>query len=154
MLFNRIQSTSTLFTQNHFNFATKNLKAIKLRMKAVESIKKITKVSFFSFLRPWRWSPQPRWKLMLADWKKLRHLVLDLSKKSSMPKLSSKKRDSRSLQKNGFLSQSPLTRVCAVVSTQQLWDKSRPWSRLTEAPTNCSSSETRETQPCQEHWAT
>lgn len=52
MLFNRIQSTSTLLTQTHFNFATKNLKQIKLRMKAVESIKKITKVLFYSFSRP------------------------------------------------------------------------------------------------------
>lgn len=43
MLFNRIQTTSSLLSQTQFNFATKNLKAIKLRMKAVESIKKITK---------------------------------------------------------------------------------------------------------------
>lgn len=44
MLFNRIQSTSSLFNQTQFNFATKSLKIIKLRMKAVESIRKITKV--------------------------------------------------------------------------------------------------------------
>ncbi len=154
MLFNRIQSTSTLLTQTHFNFATKNLKAIKLRMKAVESIKKITKVSFYSFLRPWRWSPQPRWKLMSADWKKLKPSVLAPSKKSSMPKLSSKKRDNQPLPKNGSWSQSPQTRVSAVVSTQQSWDKSRPWSRPTEAHTKFSSLVTREPQPCQEPWAT
>lgn len=50
MLFNRIQSTSALFTQTQFNFATKNLKAIKLRMKAVESIKKITKVLLLTII--------------------------------------------------------------------------------------------------------
>lgn len=44
MLFNRIQATSTLLNPLQFNFATKNLKQIKIRMKAVESIKKITKV--------------------------------------------------------------------------------------------------------------
>lgn len=44
MLFNRLQSTSSLLAQTQFSFATKNLKAIKIRMKAVESIKKITKV--------------------------------------------------------------------------------------------------------------
>lgn len=35
MLLNRIRSTSTLVSQAQFNFATKNLKIIKLRMKAV-----------------------------------------------------------------------------------------------------------------------
>jgi hypothetical protein len=44
MLANRLQSTSSLLFQSQFGFATKNLKQIKLRMKAVESIKKITKV--------------------------------------------------------------------------------------------------------------
>jgi hypothetical protein len=44
MLANRIQSTSSLLFQSQFGFATKNLKQIKIRMKAVESIKKITKV--------------------------------------------------------------------------------------------------------------
>ncbi len=44
MLFNRIQTTASLFNQTQFNFATKSLKIIKLRMKAVESIRKITKV--------------------------------------------------------------------------------------------------------------
>lgn len=44
MLANRLQSTSSLLFQNQFTFATKNLKQIKIRMKAVESIKKITKV--------------------------------------------------------------------------------------------------------------
>ena len=43
MLLNRIQTLSPLLQQNHFNFATKSLKIIKGRMKAVESIKKITK---------------------------------------------------------------------------------------------------------------
>jgi len=43
MLFNRIQSTSALFNQVHYNFGA-NLKTIKLRMKAVDSIRKITKV--------------------------------------------------------------------------------------------------------------
>lgn len=51
MLFNRIQATSPLLCQTQFNFATKNLKAIKLRMKAVESIKKITKVYIFTIFR-------------------------------------------------------------------------------------------------------
>lgn len=46
MLFNRLQSTSSLLAQTQFSFATKNLKAIKIRMKAVESIKKITKVIY------------------------------------------------------------------------------------------------------------
>jgi hypothetical protein len=50
MLANRLQSlqplTSLLF-QSNFGFATKNLKQIKIRMKAVESIKKITKVPTF-----------------------------------------------------------------------------------------------------------
>lgn len=45
MLCNRIQSASSLFSQTQFNFATKSLKLIKIRMKAVESIKKITKVN-------------------------------------------------------------------------------------------------------------
>ena len=45
MLFNRIQATSTLLCPLTFSFATKNLKQIKIRMKAVESIKKITKVN-------------------------------------------------------------------------------------------------------------
>ncbi len=52
MLFNRIQATSPLLFQNQFNFATKNLKAIKIRMKAVESIKKITKVPIYTIPRP------------------------------------------------------------------------------------------------------
>ena len=47
MLVNRLQSAaSSLLFNNTFNFATKNLKQIKIRMKAVESIKKITKVRF------------------------------------------------------------------------------------------------------------
>ncbi len=44
MLANRLQSASSLLFQSQFGFATKNLKQIKIRMKAVESIKKITKV--------------------------------------------------------------------------------------------------------------
>jgi hypothetical protein len=50
MLANRLQSLqplSSLLFQNTFSFATKNLKQIKIRMKAVESIKKITKVPTF-----------------------------------------------------------------------------------------------------------
>ena len=43
MLLNRIQTISPLLHNNNFNFATKSLKIIKGRMKAVESIKKITK---------------------------------------------------------------------------------------------------------------
>jgi F-type H+-transporting ATPase subunit gamma len=43
MLSNRIQSTASVLFQSQFGFATKNLKQIKIRMKAVESIKKITK---------------------------------------------------------------------------------------------------------------
>ena len=42
-------SSSSLLFSNQFTFATKNLKAIKIRMKAVESIKKITKVHFLLF---------------------------------------------------------------------------------------------------------
>lgn len=46
MLANRLQAaSSSLLFQSQFNFATKNLKQIKLRMKAVESIRKITKVT-------------------------------------------------------------------------------------------------------------
>jgi len=48
MLVNRLQSFSSLLFQPQFGFATKNLKQIKLRMKAVESIKKITKVQVSS----------------------------------------------------------------------------------------------------------
>ena len=44
MLASRLTTSSSLLFQNQFAFATKNLKAIKIRMKAVESIKKITKV--------------------------------------------------------------------------------------------------------------
>ena len=44
MLASRLQATSPLLFKNEFNFASKNLKQIKIRMKAVESIKKITKV--------------------------------------------------------------------------------------------------------------
>ena len=43
-------SSSLLTTNPVFGFATKNLKQIKLRMKAVGSIKKITKVIFCSKL--------------------------------------------------------------------------------------------------------
>jgi hypothetical protein len=45
MLMNKVLSSSTqmLTTQNSYNFA-KSLKLIKIRMKSVESIKKITKV--------------------------------------------------------------------------------------------------------------
>lgn len=46
MLANRLSSATSLLMQNQFGFATKNLKLIKIRMKAVESIKKITKVLF------------------------------------------------------------------------------------------------------------
>jgi len=48
MLASRLASSSSLLFQNQFGFATKNLKAIKIRMKAVESIKKITKVLYSS----------------------------------------------------------------------------------------------------------
>ena len=44
MIVNRLQSFSPLLQQQCFGFATKNLKQIKIRMKAVESIRKITKV--------------------------------------------------------------------------------------------------------------
>lgn len=44
MLASRLQNASSLLFQTQFGFATKNLKQIKIRMKAVESIKKITKV--------------------------------------------------------------------------------------------------------------
>ena len=49
MLANRLQGASSLLFQNQFNFATKNLKQIKIRMKAVESIRKITKVYLTTF---------------------------------------------------------------------------------------------------------
>ena len=51
MLANRLHSTSSLLFNNTFNFATKTLKQIKIRMKAVESIKKITKVPVTPCLR-------------------------------------------------------------------------------------------------------
>jgi hypothetical protein len=44
MLLNRLQGVAPLVQNNQFTFATKSLKLIKIRMKAVESIKKITKV--------------------------------------------------------------------------------------------------------------
>ena len=44
MLATRLQAASPLLFANQFGFASKNLKQIKIRMKAVESIKKITKV--------------------------------------------------------------------------------------------------------------
>lgn len=143
MLFNRIQSTSSLLCQTQFNFATKNLKTIKLRMKAVESIKKITKVQFLSIFRPWRWSLHPRWDRMLTDSKKPNFSVLDQSKKLSTTKPSSKRRSNPSLLKSGSSSQLPQTRVSAAVLTPVSSDKSRPWSRLIEAHTKSSSSETR-----------
>lgn len=43
MLLNRVQTISPFIQTCSFNFATKSLKLIKIRMKAVESIKKITK---------------------------------------------------------------------------------------------------------------
>lgn len=43
MLLNRVQAVSPLLYNSNFGFATKSLKLIKIRMKAVESIKKITK---------------------------------------------------------------------------------------------------------------
>ena len=43
MLLNRVQACSPLVFNSNFSFATKSLKLIKIRMKAVESIKKITK---------------------------------------------------------------------------------------------------------------
>lgn len=43
MFINRAQAVSPLLYQSNFAFATKSLKLIKIRMKAVESIKKITK---------------------------------------------------------------------------------------------------------------
>jgi F-type H+-transporting ATPase subunit gamma len=45
MLLNRVQAVSPLFQSTQFGFATKSLKLIKIRMKAVESIKKITKAN-------------------------------------------------------------------------------------------------------------
>ena len=44
MLLNRMQTVSPLLHRNQFDFATKSLKLIKGRMRAVGSIKKITKV--------------------------------------------------------------------------------------------------------------
>ena len=44
---NRLTSTTTLLNQPSFSFATKSLKIIKIRMRTVESIKKITKVCCF-----------------------------------------------------------------------------------------------------------
>ena len=139
MLFNRIQSTSTLFSQTQFNFATKNLKAIKIRMKAVESIKKITKVYFLTMFRLWRWSLPQKWSKTSVDSKKPSSSVLDLSKKLLTAKLSSKKRSKLSLQRNGFLSPLPQTKVSAVVSTQVSLDKLKPWLKLIEAHTKFSS---------------
>lgn len=43
MFVNRFQASTPLIHQSNFAFATKSLKLIKIRMKAVESIKKITK---------------------------------------------------------------------------------------------------------------
>lgn len=43
MIFNRFQAVSPLLFTPNYGFATKSLKLIKIRMKAVESIKKITK---------------------------------------------------------------------------------------------------------------
>ena len=43
MLLNRVQACSPFLSTPAFGFATKSLKLIKIRMKAVESIKKITK---------------------------------------------------------------------------------------------------------------
>ena len=43
MFINRAANMSPLIYQSNFAFATKSLKLIKIRMKAVESIKKITK---------------------------------------------------------------------------------------------------------------
>lgn len=51
MIANRIQSTASLVGRSQYNFAM-NLKTIKIRMKAVESIKKITKVKTYPNFRP------------------------------------------------------------------------------------------------------
>lgn len=141
MLFNRIQTTSTLLSQTQFNFATKNLKAIKLRMKAVESIKKITKVLLITFFRLWRWWLHPKWSKTSPDSKKPSISVLDPSKKSLTAKLSSKKRSKPSHLKSGFSSQSPQTKVSVVVLTLVSLDKSKPWLKLIEAHTKFSLSE-------------
>lgn len=143
MLFNRIQSTSTLLNQTQFSFATKNLKLIKLRMKAVESIKKITKVYILTFLRLWRWSLPQKWSKMSPDSKRPSISVLDQSKKSLTAKLSFKRKSKPLHQRNGLLFQSPQIKGSAVVSTQVSSDKSKPWWKPIEAHTKFSSLETR-----------
>ncbi len=154
MLFNRIQSTSALLSQTQFSFATKNLKQIKLRMKAVESIKKITKVFFITFFRPWRWSPQPRWRQTSTGSRKPRPSVLDQSKRSLTAKPSSKRKDNPSHPKSGFWSQSLPTRVSVVVQTQVSSDKSDPWLEQIEAHIGSSSLVTRVHQPFHEQCQT
>ena len=150
MLCNRIQATSSLFAQTQFNFATKNLKVIKLRMKAVESIRKITKVYFITMFRPWRWWLHPRWSRMSEDSKELNISVLDQYKKSSIIKLSFKRRDKPSPLKNGFLCPSQPIRDCAGVLTLPLSDKSKLWLKQIEAPTKYSSLEIKVQLPLQD----
>ena len=90
MLLNRLQSTSSLLFNNTFNFA-KNLKQIGMRMKAVSSIKKITKVTF-NICRQWRWSQHLKWSKISADFKGPKHLEFRLFKGLWIVKLTLLKR--------------------------------------------------------------
>jgi hypothetical protein len=51
MFASKLPTFSKLLANPSFGFATKNLKQIKQRMKAVLSIKKITKVISYSYSR-------------------------------------------------------------------------------------------------------
>lgn len=137
MLANRLQSTSSLLFQNQFNFATKNLKQIKIRMKAVESIKKITKVYKKSH-RQWRWWLHLRWSKMSVDLKELKIMELVQFKELYKTKLILLRRNPILLQRNGCLCLLPLIKVYAVESTQTLSEKSKLWLKQTEMPINYS----------------
>ncbi len=153
MLASRLQNASSLLFQTQFGFATKNLKQIKIRMKAVESIKKITKVNLCTH-RPWRWWQPPRWSKTSEDSKKQRTTELDLFNVSSKIRPISLKRSPTSLPKNGCLCPSQPTRDCAVESTPILSEKSKQWLKLTAALTNYLLLETRDQLPSAEPWLT
>ena len=153
MLANRIQSASSLLFQSQFGFATKNLKQIKIRMKAVESIKKITKVHNPQ-RRPWRWWQPQRWSRTSVDSKRPSTTAWGQSSASSKIRLTLPKRNLISPLRSGCLCPSPLIRVSAEESTPTSSERSKPWSKPTAAPTKSSWSGTRAQWPSAEPWPT
>jgi len=153
MLANRLQNASSLLFQNQFGFATKNLKQIKIRMKAVESIKKITKV-LLCLSRPWRWWQPPRWSKMWEDLKEPRATELAHFNESFKMRHILQKRKLTLMSKNGSSCQSHLIKVFVVESTQTSSEKSKLWSKLTEVPIRYSLLGTRDQLLWADPWLT